>query len=194
MNPASPRWETGSLHKPCVVPTVGFPVTSQNLPTVSQQLPTDLAAWRSLSPNLIAGISLRPGAWVCAAGDGRETKHSSSGGFSRLGWLIGTQPFLLCSQHLHYTLRVARHTAWASGAHPLYAEQPTCSTGCNHPKRTALLLPWLTAATHPQKTLGDTPCLPTSAFFLPAAPFFGKRNTLQPRTQGSNDTVLYGSA
>lgn len=65
MNPASAWRETGSLHKPCVVPTTGPLGTSQSLPTVSQQLPTDLAAWRSPSPNLTAGTSLRPGAWVC---------------------------------------------------------------------------------------------------------------------------------
>lgn len=67
-NPASPQWETGLLHKPCVVSTTGLPGMSQSLPTVSQQLQTDLAAWRSLSPNLTAGASLRPYAWACATG------------------------------------------------------------------------------------------------------------------------------
>lgn len=67
MNPASPWKEIGSLHEACVVPTTGPLGTSQSLPTASQQLPTDLAAWRSLSPNLTAGASLQPGAWACAA-------------------------------------------------------------------------------------------------------------------------------
>lgn len=51
----------GSVHKPFVVRTMGPQGTSQSWPAASQQLPTDLAAWTSLSPDLNTGTSLEPG-------------------------------------------------------------------------------------------------------------------------------------
>lgn len=161
MNPASPWWEIGLLHKPCVVPTTGPLGTSQSLPTVSQQLPTDLAAWRSLGPNLTAGTSLRPGAWACAAAmAGRQSippaedlaSWADSLGRSRSSFALS-----ICTTP-SAGVRGQTHSAGPWRTSPrvmMMMAEPAHSAGCNHPKHVIPTLPLLTAATHPQKALGD---------------------------------------
>lgn len=105
-------------------PCPGAPGTSQSLPTVSEQLPTDLAAQRSLSPNLTAGASSRPGAWACA--EAMAGKQSIPPAEASACWAesLGDS-----SQHLHCTLGGDARPGRQQAGLAVPSTQPSCTDG-----------------------------------------------------------------
>lgn len=142
LNSVSPWWGSGSLHKRCVGPTTWPPGTSQGSPTVSQQLPTNLAAWRSLSPDLLLAHPSGP-----ACGHTQQQWHRGAAFLQRRVWLthwdVAIPPSLPASVLRPRQGCVATHTAQApehiprvlrrlqlSSATSLCSQQPSVPKSC----------------------------------------------------------------